>query len=52
MPIKIPRDLPAARVLGEEGVPVIREGDALRQDIRPMRILLLNLMPEKIKTET
>jgi homoserine O-succinyltransferase len=52
MPIKIPNDLPAARVLGEEGVPVIQEGDALRQDIRPMRILLLNLMPEKIKTET
>lgn len=52
MPIKIPNDLPAAKVLHTEGVPIIREGDAIRQDIRPIRIALLNLMPEKIKTET
>jgi len=52
MPIKIPDDLPARRVLDNEGVLVIGEGDAIRQDIRPMRIALLNLMPEKIKTET
>jgi len=52
MPIKIPDDLPARRTLEDEGVLVIREHDAIRQDIRPMRIALLNLMPEKIKTET
>jgi homoserine O-succinyltransferase/O-acetyltransferase len=52
MPIKIPDDLPAAKVLEDEGVQIIREHDAIRQDIRPLRIALLNLMPEKIKTET
>ena len=52
MPIKIPDDLPARRVLEREGVLLIRENDAIRQDVRPMRIALLNLMPEKIKTET
>ena len=52
MPIKIPDDLPARRTLEEEGVRVIAEHDAIRQDIRPLRIALLNLMPEKIKTET
>jgi homoserine O-succinyltransferase len=52
MPIKIPSRLPAKRVLQEEGVHFIEEGDAIRQDIRPLRIALLNLMPEKIKTET
>ena len=52
MPINIPDDLPARRILEREGVLVIREHDAIRQDIRPMRIALLNLMPEKIKTET
>ncbi len=52
MPIKIPNDLPARRILEEEGVEVIRESDAVRQDIRPMRIALLNLMPDKIRTET
>ena len=51
MPIKIPDDLPARRTLEEEGVLVIGEHDAIRQDIRPLRIALLNLMPEKIKTE-
>ncbi len=51
MPIKIPNDLPAAAKLAEEGVRVIGETEALRQDIRPMQIALLNLMPEKRKTE-
>jgi len=52
MPIKIPSALPARKVLEAEGVPIIREEDATRQDIRPLRIAVLNLMPEKIKTET
>ncbi len=52
MPIKIPDDLPAARTLEAEGVTVMQEADAIRQDIRPMRIGLLNLMPDKISTET
>ncbi len=52
MPIKIPDDLPARRTLEDEGVVVIDEHDAIRQDIRPMQIAVLNLMPEKIKTET
>jgi homoserine O-succinyltransferase/O-acetyltransferase len=52
MPIKIPNDLPARAVLDSERVPVITETLALRQDIRPLQIALLNLMPEKIKTET
>lgn len=52
MPIKIPDNLPARKILEREGVLVIDEHDAIRQDIRPMRIALLNLMPEKIKTET
>jgi len=52
MPIKIPDHLPAAQTLQEEGVDIIAEHDAIRQDIRPLRIAMLNLMPEKIKTET
>ncbi len=52
MPIKIPEDLPASDVLEKEGVLLIKENDAIRQDIRPMRIALLNLMPKKIDTET
>jgi homoserine O-succinyltransferase/O-acetyltransferase len=52
MPIKIHNDLPARATLAAEGVMVMREADAVRQDIRPMRIALLNLMPNKIKTET
>ncbi len=52
MPIKIPSRLPARAVLEAEGVPIIKEEDAQRQDIRPLRIAILNLMPEKIKTET
>ena len=51
MPIKIPADLPAYRVLTDEGVMVMDEDAATRQDIRPLRIALLNLMPKKIQTE-
>jgi len=52
MPITIPDDLPARATLEAEGVMVMREADAVRQDIRPLRIGLLNLMPNKIRTET
>jgi len=52
MPIKIPTSLPAFNVLKEEGVMVLSEGAANRQDIRPLQIGLVNLMPKKIQTET
>jgi homoserine O-succinyltransferase len=52
MPIKIPDDLPARVQLEREGMMVMSEADAIRQDIRPLRIGLLNLMPQKQKTET
>lgn len=52
MPIRIPDTLPAAETLKREGVAVMRETDAVRQDIRPLQIGLLNLMPNKIRTET
>ena len=51
MPIKLPSDLPAYDVLTREGVMVLDEEMAARQDIRPLRIALLNLMPKKIQTE-
>ena len=52
MPIRIPNALPAKEVLVKEGVMVMDETTASRQDIRPLQIALLNLMPNKIKTET
>jgi len=52
MPIKLPSDLPAFDVLTHEGVMVMAEDAADQQDIRPIRIGLLNLMPKKIQTET
>jgi homoserine O-succinyltransferase len=52
MPIKIPSALPAFDVLSREGVMVMSDSAAARQDIRPLRIGLLNLMPKKIQTET
>lgn len=52
MPIKIPNDLPAVKVLTDENIFVMTESRAVSQDIRPLRILLLNLMPKKIETET
>ncbi|NNK77757.1 MAG: homoserine O-succinyltransferase, partial [Litoreibacter sp.] len=51
MPIKLPSSLPAYDVLRNEGVMVMSEDQAARQDIRPLRIGLLNLMPKKIQTE-
>jgi homoserine O-succinyltransferase len=51
MPIKIPANLPAHAVLSAEGVMVMDPSQADRQDIRPLRIALLNLMPLKIQTE-
>ena len=52
MPIKIPESLPAKKTLINEGVMVMSDSDADRQDIRPLKIGLLNLMPQKIQTET
>jgi homoserine O-succinyltransferase/O-acetyltransferase len=52
MPIRIPNSLPARAILEKEGVMVMPEDTANRQEIRPLRIVLLNLMPNKIKTET
>ncbi len=52
MPIKIPNSLPAAKTLADENIFVMTETRAMTQDIRPLKILLLNLMPTKIDTET
>ena len=52
MPIKIPNSLPAAKTLADENIFVMNETRALTQDIRPLRILILNLMPTKVATET
>ncbi len=52
MPIRIPSNLPAFDTLANEGVMVMARSQADRQDIRPMKIGLLNLMPQKIQTET
>ena len=52
MPIKIPNDLPAVKTLADENIFVMTETRAITQDIRPLKILLLNLMPTKIATET
>ena len=52
MPIKIPNDLPAVKTLEGENIFVMTETRAITQDIRPLRILVLNLMPKKIETET
>ena len=52
MPIKIPNSLPAAKTLASENIFVMTQTRAMTQDIRPLRILILNLMPTKIETET
>lgn len=52
MPVNIPETLPAKRALEEENVFVMGEKRAMHQDIRPLRIAILNLMPTKIATET
>lgn len=52
MPIRIPDSLPAAKILESENIFVMTEHRAMHQDIRPLQILILNLMPTKIETET
>ncbi len=52
MPIKIPNNLPATKTLTEENIFVMTEHRAVMQDIRPLQILVLNLMPTKVDTET
>ena len=52
MPIRVQNNLPAIETLGSENIFVMTETRALTQDIRPLKILLLNLMPTKIATET
>ena len=52
MPIRIPNDLPAAETLLQENIFVMSQNRALTQDIRPLEIALVNLMPTKIATET
>lgn len=52
MPIKIPTNLPAREVLEKERIPLIQADRAEHQDIRPLRVALLNLMPNKVITET
>ena len=52
MPIQIPNNLPAAEVLQQENIFVMPEDRAVSQDIRPLEIVVLNLMPTKIATET
>lgn len=52
MPIKIPDNLPAFKILNKENIFTITEDRAFHQDIRPLKIVILNLMPTKIETET
>lgn len=52
MPIKIPNELPAVKILENENIFVMTEKRAITQDIRPLKILILNLMPTKVDTET
>ncbi|MBR2901641.1 MAG: homoserine O-succinyltransferase [Clostridia bacterium] len=52
MPIKIPNELPAAKVLTDENIFIMTETRAVQQDMRPLQILVLNLMPTKVATET
>lgn len=52
MPIKIPDNLPAFKILNKENIFTITEDRAFHQDIRPLKIIILNLMPTKIETET
>lgn len=52
MPLKIPDQLPAIKILEEENIFVMNETRASHQDIRPLKIIILNLMPIKITTET
>ena len=52
MPIVIPKQLPAVEILEKENIFIMNDNKALQQDIRPLKILILNLMPNKVETET
>ena len=52
MPIKVQSNLPAIKVLESENIFVMPNEIAIKQDIRPLKIIILNLMPTKITTET
>jgi len=52
MPINISDRLPAAKVLDEENIFFLRQKKAMRQDVRPLEILIMNLMPDRVTTET
>ena len=52
MPVNVPRDLPARAILEAERIFVMSDERAGHQDIRPMRIAILNLMPLNVSTET
>lgn len=52
MPIRIPSELPAYKTLGEENIFVMSRDRAEHQDIRPLRVVILNIMPKKIETES
>ena len=52
MPVIIPDTLPAAEVLQKENIFTMPHGRAVTQDIRPLKIMIINLMPTKIATET
>ena len=52
MPIKVKNDLPATKILESENIFVMPEKRAMTQDIRPLKIIIVNLMPTKIVTET
>ena len=52
MPIKVANNLPAIKILEEENIFIMTEDRAISQDIRPLKIVILNIMPTKIETET
>lgn len=52
MPIRIPSELPAFKTLGEENIFVMSRDRAEHQDIRPLKVVILNIMPKKIETES
>ena len=52
MPIKIPNDLPARKILQDENIFVMDETRAITQDIRPLKLIIVNIMPTKVVTET
>ena len=52
MPIIVPKDIPAAKILQSENIFVMNNQRAAKQDIRPLEIAIVNLMPTKIVTET